>query len=97
MLVSLRDRHEVSSNQESGYGRYDVMIIPKNPAKDSCGVIIEFKRKTDRYKTLELAAQAALMQIEDRHYATRLSEIGVQKIVKLAIVFDGKKVLVQEG
>lgn len=97
MLVSLRNSHEVSSNRESGYGRYDVMIIPKTVQENSYGIIIEFKRISPSSKeTLEEGVAAALKQIEQKAYASHLQERGVKKIIQLAIVFSGKKVLIQQ-
>ena len=95
MLVSLSEGYEVKSNKESGYGRYDVMIIPKDSSK--IGIIIEFK-KIDYFldDTIEYATVAALKQIEDKKYETELLEKGVKDIVKLAIVFKGKEIKVTQ-
>ena len=94
MLVSLQETHQIKSNRESGYGRYDVMIIPKDHNK--AGVIIEFK-KTNIYEneTLEKAADNALAQIEEKKYEQELLDLGIKNIIKLAIVFQGKKVLIK--
>ncbi|MBX9831286.1 ATP-binding protein [Candidatus Babeliales bacterium] len=95
MLVSLSENYEVKSNKESGYGRYDVMIIPKNPSM--YGVIMEFKKAgTDHIDSLEKSAEMALNQIEEKQYATELRVRGVKKIIKLGIAFHGKKVCVKE-
>jgi hypothetical protein len=94
MFVSLEKTHEIKSNRESGYGRYDVMLIPKDMTKP--GIIIEFKKVSQLKKeTLETAALAALKQIADRDYAAELRTRGITHIIALAIVFEGKKVLVQ--
>lgn len=96
MLISLEKTHEIKSNRESGFGRYDVMLIPKDRAKP--GIIIEFKKVSQlKQETIETAAQAALAQITNRNYASELHTRGITHIQALAIVFDGKKVLVQEG
>ncbi len=96
MLMSLSETHEVSSNRESGYGRYDVMVIPKNQAL--CGIIIEFKVvDADEHETLEDAACAALAQIEEKQYEIELKKRGINKILKLGIAFAGKHVLVKEA
>lgn len=96
LLVSLADKYEVKSNKESGYGRYDVMIIPKDTSK--LGIIIEFKKIDDFMdKTIESATKEALTQIEDKNYETELLERDVKNILKLAIVFKGKEVRVTEG
>lgn len=95
MLVSLLETHEIKSNRESGFGRYDVMIIPKDPQKP--GIIIEFKTVDNRSSdTLETAAAKALAQIKDKKYAAELHARGIMHIIELAIVFQGKQVLIQE-
>lgn len=65
MLLGLKDTHEVKSNRESGYGRYDVMLIPKDP--QALGLILEFK-KVGRYEKthLDKAVASALKQIEEK-------------------------------
>lgn len=94
MLVGLQDRYEVRSNRESGYGRYDVMLIPKKSGKK--GVIIEFK-KALRGETPEQAASAALRQIEEKRYDTEQRERGISDIVKLGIALSGKQVWMKAG
>jgi hypothetical protein len=93
MLVGLKDKYEVKSNRESGLGRYDVMLIPKN--KHSLGIIMEFK-KVGPFKKIDLktAANSALQQIEDKKYAQELIDRGVERILYLAIVLEGKNVLI---
>jgi len=96
MLVSLYDEYIIKSNRESGFGRYDVMLIPRDKKKN--GVIIEFKKiDHDEEKTLEVTAKKALDQIEEKQYESELRSMGIKNIIKLAIVFDGKKTLVKEG
>lgn len=90
MLLGLRERYEVRSNRESGYGRYDVMLIPRDAAGRK-GVVIEFK-KAMRGETPEQAATAALKQIEEKRYDLELRDRGVCDIVKLGIAFAGKQV-----
>jgi len=93
LLVWISDTHEIKSNRESGYGRYDIMIIPRDPSQ--IGYIIEFK-KTRENETIESAAKSALKQIEEKKYETELVEKGIKTVKKLAIVFSGKDVLVKE-
>ncbi len=96
LLVGLRPEYEVKSNRESGYGRYDVMIIPRDINKT--GIIIEFKKvDADEGGDLEKAAESALQQIEAKEYQQELFERGIHKIIKLGIVFRGKEVLVKAG
>jgi hypothetical protein len=94
MLISLSDNYEVKSNKESGYGRYDVMLIPKDISK--IGIVMEFKKIHDFVKTtIEEGTKLALKQIEDMKYSNELTVRGVNKIIKLAIVFKGKVINVE--
>lgn len=94
MLISLRETHHVTSNRESGYGRYDVMIVPKNTKK--IGIIIEFKTFDEDDGSWNEAANAALEQIKEKKYDTYLQSLGITEIIKLGIVFQGKQVLIKE-
>ncbi len=96
MLVWLAPTHEIKSNRESGYGRYDIMIIPRDPG--GIGYVIEFKNvDTDENETPESALAAALNQIEEKKYETELIERKIQDIKKLAIAFSGKNVYLKES
>ncbi|NFR85897.1 AAA family ATPase [Clostridium sp. ZS2] len=96
MIVSLEDEYEVKSNKESGYGRYDVMLIPKDKSK--LGIIIEFKKIDDfMSKSIEKGVEEALNQIEENKYESELREKNINNILKLAIVFKGKKVEIVEA
>ncbi|MFL0167259.1 AAA family ATPase [Candidatus Clostridium helianthi] len=96
MLISLSDKYEVKSNKESGYGRYDVMLIPKDISK--IGIVIEFKKIDDFLKTtIEEGSKAALKQIEDMKYSQELESRGVKNIIKLAIVFKGKEIEITQA
>ena len=94
LLVEVRDLYEIRSNRESGYGRYDVMLIPK--IKENDGIILEFKVKESEEKTLEETVQTALAQIEAKKYDTELLQLGVSKehIRHYGFAFEGKKVLI---
>ena len=95
MLVSLSNTHYVLSNKESGYGRYDVMIIPKDKSK--IGIIIEFKKaRITNKKSIEQLIEEAKNQIEDKKYETELVSRGITNIKKLVIVFKGKEVSVND-
>ncbi|MCP4133632.1 MAG: hypothetical protein GY754_21875 [bacterium] len=95
LFVWLADSHEVTSNRESGYGRYDVMVIPKDTNKT--GYIIEFKKIGIFGKeTTEEALKKAFKQIEEKKYETELTGKGITNLKKLAIVFQGKEVTVRE-
>ncbi len=94
LLVELADRYSVISNRESGFGRYDVMLMPK---KDDDGIILEFKVQ-DEEEEMELAdtVKAALWQIGEKQYEAALIERGVprENIRKYGFAFCGKKVLI---
>ncbi len=94
VLIGLKDRYEVKSNRESGYGRYDVMLIPKN-LRD-LGVVMEFK-KIGRFEEsdLESAVASALKQIEDRKYDLELKNRGISRILHLGLAFKGKDVMIR--
>ena len=95
MLIWLSDTHEVKSNRESGFGRYDIMIIPHDPSR--IGYVIEFKTvDTDENETVESALESALKQIKEMQYETELVDRNIQQIKKLAIAFSGKEVFVKE-
>ena len=97
LLVELRDQYEVRSNRESGYGRYDVMLIPRQ--KNQLAFVLEFKvYDAQEELKLEDTVQSALLQIEEKHYDTELIERGISKskIRHYGFAFEGKKVLIGE-
>jgi hypothetical protein len=94
LLVNLSPQYEINSNKESGYGRYDVAIIPKDKTKRA--IIMELK-KIDKLEeeTKDSALESALQQIEDKKYESDISKRGIEDITKLAVTFDGKRVWVK--
>ncbi len=94
MLISLNEDYEISSNRESGYGRYDIMLKPKKNTLP--GIIIEFKKvNTVRNETLEIAVKKALEQIEQKKYKQQLLELNIKDIMEVGIAFEGREVLVK--
>lgn len=92
LLLNLNDNYEINSNRESGYGRYDIMIIPDK--KDKLGIIIEFK-KAGNNENLDAAVKAALEQIKQKKYQQELEKRGITKVLQLGIAFSGKKVKIK--
>jgi len=95
MLVSLKDNYVVNSNRESGMGRYDIMLEPKD--KNANSFIMEFKVfKQDKEKDIEETIVNAKKQIEEKQYETSLRERGFTNITKMVFAFDGKDVKIEE-
>ena len=91
MLVGLKDTYYVNSNRESGFGRYDIMLEPKD--KNGNSFIMEFKvLKNGEEKTLKETIENAKKQIEERKYEESLKERGFKNITKMVYAFNGKEV-----
>ena len=91
LLAGMSD-YEVSSNRESGFGRYDILLRPKGGKGQA--VIMELKRLRPT-ETVEKALSSALQQIEDKQYDAVLRQDGFTDILKMAITFDGKRVWIK--
>ena len=95
LLVELRDRYQIRSNRESGYGRYDVLLIPMIKTDDA--IVIEFKVHDPGEETsLQDTVQSALQQISDKNYDAELLAQGIpaKQIRHYGFAFEGKKVLI---
>ena len=98
LMVEMADRYVLTSNRESGFGRYDVMLEPRRSG--DVGIIMEFKVQ-DRTEEKELSdtVDAALKQIKEKEYKTVLIEKGIskEKIRSYGFAFCGKQVLIKKG
>ncbi len=95
LMVELSDRYVVTSNRESGFGRYDVMLEPRRVAEDD-GILLEFKVQSEGEKELSDTVTQALRQIQERDYQASLVAKGVpeDRIRKYGFAFCGKEVLI---
>lgn len=95
LIADQTDIYEIRSNRESGFGRYDVMLIPKDRTRPA--IVMEFKVfDGDEEQDLKDTVQAALKQIEEKQYDTELLALGFPKdhIRHYGFAFEGKKVLI---
>jgi hypothetical protein len=94
MIIALKDQYEITSNRESGLGRYDICLIPVQPNQPV--IIIEFKvHDSAKNKDMEKTALAALAQIDQKQYASIVKAKNLHKCTIMAIVFEGKQVLIK--
>ena len=98
LMVDQTENYIITSNRESGYGRYDIMLEPIDKSNEKQpGIVIEFKViNPKKEKTLEETVEAALKQIEDKGYDEELVKRGVKRenIHHYGFAFMGKKVLI---
>ena len=98
LMVELADKYRITSNRESGLGRYDIVLEPLK--KNEMAYVIEFKvHKPKREKDLQETAENALRQIEEKNYDAELLARGIQeeRIRHLGFAFSGKTVLIEQG
>ena len=94
LIAMMDNQYMIKSNRESGYGRYDVSLIPRN--KKMTGIIMELKYGKDLDDNgLNKLADEALVQIEDKEYITEMKDEGVTDILKLGMAFSGKNVVIK--
>ena len=93
-VSGLKNTHIISSNRESGLGRYDIAIIPKDPNK--IGIIMEFKAVSSESKLL-VSANSALKQIKKSKYVVELTSRGIKNICAMGIGFSKKNIKIVIG
>ncbi len=94
LLAGLEYRYRLTSNRESGYGRYDICLTPKNPTDR--GIVLEIKApEADTEETLQDALDAAMAQLAQKKYDAALQTAGVSSILRVAIAVQGKAVKVR--
>ena len=95
LLSDLREQYQIRSNRESGYGRYDIMLVPEE--KNDNAIVMEFKvHEPDEETSLQDTVQSALKQIQEKNYDAELLAQGIptDRIRHYGFAFEGKKVLI---
>lgn len=95
LCAVLSNRYQIQSNRESGLGRFDIMLTPRE--KGVPAFIYEFKYSSDEKKDLNALAEEALAQIDGKKYETELLKSGIKEIVKIGIAFRGKNAVVKKN
>ena len=92
MILSLQKEYDITSNRESGSGRYDIVLEPKD--RNKTAFVLEFK-VGDNEEELEKLSQVAIEQIEKKEYASSMKEKGINDILAVGIAFYKKKIRVK--
>ncbi|RZI47722.1 9-O-acetyl-N-acetylneuraminate esterase, partial [Rickettsiales endosymbiont of Peranema trichophorum] len=88
LVVGLRGEYYIRSNQESGLGRFDVVMLPKQSGR--AGILLEFKATNDS-KKLNAKAQEGLKQVKDKQYLELFKQNGVNEVLAIGLAFCGKQ------
>ena len=94
LCAVLSNQYRIKSNSESGYGRFDISLIPDKHTNP--GFIFEFKHAKTNNQDLGALADEALTQIDEKKYDTEMKTLGVANIIKIGIAFRGKKAVVKQ-
>lgn len=95
LYAVLSNQYRIKSNSESGYGRFDISLIPDKHTNP--GFIFEFKHAKTDSEDLGALADEALTQIDEKKYDTEMKTLGVANIIKIGIAFRGKKAVVKQS
>ena len=95
LCAVLSNQYRIKSNSESGYGRFDISLIPDKHTNP--GFIFEFKHAKTNNQDLGALADEALTQIDEKKYDTEMKTLGVANIIKIGIAFRGKKAVVKQS
>ena len=103
IILILKNKYEITSNNFAGKGRYDLLLKPKNLEKRKEGIILELKvvnamenlSEDKIFEKLENECDIALQQIEKKEYVSALKNSGVENVLKIGIAFFGKEVAVK--
>ena len=103
IILILKNKYEITSNNFAGKGRYDLLLKPKNLEKRKEGIILELKvvnamenlSEDKIFDKLENECDIALQQIEKKEYASVLKNSGVENVLKIGIAFFGKELAVK--
>jgi hypothetical protein len=93
LCAVLGNRYQVRSNRESGFGRFDIQLAPL--VSGIPGFLFEFKHTNDEHVDLDVLADSALRQIDEKKYDAELRSAGINSVIKIGIAFRGKNAVVK--